>query len=562
MARDRGGAVATSNDKAETAATQRMRIPTNGPHDGDTADPEITPAPGTMDFGAVKVPVPAEGSVTVEPSTEGRIQAVHVSVPEGRLSVSALAAPRTGGLWPDLADEIHASLREGGARVRSFTGQWGRELHATTEGATSVFVGVDGPRWMLYGVATGPTRDAVALDARLRRMLRGTVVVRGRAPYPVRTVLPLATPSELGGELQQPSTAAPPTMTLRAPAAMPDAGEAPAATNGATNGKQARRSANGASEGTVNGVAQAPEGAARRQDGGANGTAPNGSDTATNGRAARRTNGAAPGRPHPGDPHRRHARRVDRRSVPDRRADERAPAVPWPANGGQRTGSPSTGAPAAASTSGVFPIGALAAGPGPRSTPNGQPCPSRPGGGRCGGRRVRGAARSRPASGRTALGPARSRRDGRRPRRRPRAQRRPAARPPSVCRRTAVSPLARPVAGRGPPPPAPTRARTFRRPGPTRRLRSTGPTDAAAHRRCDGRPPVRTARRSARRAGRALAGGGRPGVPGGAGRRSAPDRAFAAAVGRRAIEHGGHVAATGTDAVRPALPPPGARAHG
>ena len=184
-----------------------MRIPTNGPHDGDTLGPEITPAPGTVDFGAVRVPVPAGGTVSVEPRTAGRIQAVHVTVPEGRLSVSALAAPRTGGLWPDLATEIDASLREGGARVRSFTGEWGRELHATTGGATSVFVGVDGPRWMLYGVATGPTRDAVGLDARLRRMLRGTVVVRGKAPFPVRTVLPLVTPSETEGEEQ---AAAPP----------------------------------------------------------------------------------------------------------------------------------------------------------------------------------------------------------------------------------------------------------------------------------------------------------------------------------------------------------------
>jgi uncharacterized protein DUF3710 len=193
VARNRGAAVAAPTS-GDAVATQRMRIPTNGPHDGDTLSPEITPAPGTVDFGAVRVPVPAGGTVSVEPSTAGRIQAVHVTVPEGRLSVSALAAPRTGGLWPDLATEIDASLREGGARVRSFTGEWGRELHATTEGATSVFVGVDGPRWMLYGVATGPTRDAVGLDARLRRMLRGTVVVRGKAPFPVRTVLPLVTP--------------------------------------------------------------------------------------------------------------------------------------------------------------------------------------------------------------------------------------------------------------------------------------------------------------------------------------------------------------------------------
>ena len=50
---------------------------------------------------------------------------------------------------------------------------------------------------MLYGVATGPTGSARELDAALRVMLRGTVVVRGRSPYPVRTVLPLTVPEHL-----------------------------------------------------------------------------------------------------------------------------------------------------------------------------------------------------------------------------------------------------------------------------------------------------------------------------------------------------------------------------
>ena len=144
----------------------------------------------------MRVPVPRGGEVSVEPE-DGRLQAVHVMLPAGRLSVSALAAPRTGGLWPDLAAEIDESLREGGATVRSFTGEWGRELHARTGDASSLFVGVDGPRWMLYGVATGPTGSARELDAALRVMLRGTVVVRGRSPYPVRTVLPLTVPENL-----------------------------------------------------------------------------------------------------------------------------------------------------------------------------------------------------------------------------------------------------------------------------------------------------------------------------------------------------------------------------
>ena len=261
MARNRGAAAAAPTD-VDGATTQRMRMPTNGPHDNDTLGSEFIPAPGTVDFGALRVPVPVGGMVSVEPTTAGRIQAVHVTVPEGRLSISTLAAPRTGGLWADLATEIDASLREGGARVRSFTGEWGRELHATTEGATSVFVGVDGPRWMIYGVATGPTRDAVNLDARLRRMLRGTIVVRGRAPYPVRTVLPLAMPAAGEGG-QQAAASAPPTMNLRAPAA-PNRLAITAGTDAAnpaaapTNGASPSGTVNGAQPQTTNGAPALP----------------------------------------------------------------------------------------------------------------------------------------------------------------------------------------------------------------------------------------------------------------------------------------------------------------
>ncbi|MBN9100166.1 MAG: DUF3710 domain-containing protein [Pseudonocardia sp.] len=184
-------------DAGDEAAYEPVHVPGDGPHDVEDLDPEVTLAAGTVDFGAVRVPVPERGTVDVDPAEKGRMQAVHVAVPEGRLSVSALAAPKSSRLWPDLVKEIDASLREGGARVRSFQGDWGRELHATSGAATSLFVGVDGARWMLYGVATGPTRDADALDAQLRRMMRGTIVVRGRSPYPVRTVLPLEVPEHL-----------------------------------------------------------------------------------------------------------------------------------------------------------------------------------------------------------------------------------------------------------------------------------------------------------------------------------------------------------------------------
>ena len=77
----------------------------SGPHDADDVDPDPGDAPGMVDFGAVRVPVPERGTITVEPGENGRMQAVHISLPEGRLSVSALAAPKSSRLWPDLAKE-------------------------------------------------------------------------------------------------------------------------------------------------------------------------------------------------------------------------------------------------------------------------------------------------------------------------------------------------------------------------------------------------------------------------------------------------------------------------
>jgi hypothetical protein len=171
-----------------------------GPFDEDDLDPERPDGVARTDFGALRLLVPSGGVVDVEPSEKGKLQAVHLTVPEGRLSISALAAPTTGRLWPELAKEINASLRAGGARVRSFQGRWGRELRARTGEAFSVFVGVDGPRWMLYGVATGPAQQARLLDRRLRQVLGETVVVRGRSPYPVRTVLPLVLPEAMQAE--------------------------------------------------------------------------------------------------------------------------------------------------------------------------------------------------------------------------------------------------------------------------------------------------------------------------------------------------------------------------
>jgi hypothetical protein len=175
-----------------------------GPYDSEDPIVErLGRGSGRIDFGSLRIPIPARAQLQVEKGNGDLLRAVHVLVPSGRVSLSALAAPRTNPLWRGLAGEIGESLSGDGARVRAEWGEWGREVEAASNGAISRFIGVDGPRWMLYGVATGPEDGAGDLAVVLRDMMRGTVVFRGPDPLPVKTVLPLRLPEGLEERVEQ-----------------------------------------------------------------------------------------------------------------------------------------------------------------------------------------------------------------------------------------------------------------------------------------------------------------------------------------------------------------------
>ena len=59
------------------------------------------------------------------------------------------------------------------------------------------FIGIDGPRWLLYGVATGYGRGRELAET-LRHLLHHTVVARGEEAYPAKAPLPLVPPGSSG----------------------------------------------------------------------------------------------------------------------------------------------------------------------------------------------------------------------------------------------------------------------------------------------------------------------------------------------------------------------------
>lgn len=88
-----------------------------GPFDIDDFDDPSVAVLARLDLGSVLIPMPAAGQVQVELTESGVPSAVWVITPNGRYSIAAYAAPKTGGLWREVAGELADSLRKDSAKV-------------------------------------------------------------------------------------------------------------------------------------------------------------------------------------------------------------------------------------------------------------------------------------------------------------------------------------------------------------------------------------------------------------------------------------------------------------
>ncbi|WP_232719429.1 DUF3710 domain-containing protein [Gordonia metallireducens] len=187
----------TNNGSDELRVGQAL-----GPYDIDALATEISELENShLDLGSVLVPVVEGGQVTVEMSETHQPQNVYLVTPIGRISVSAFAAPKSPGMWREVVRELAESLRDGGASTSIEDGHWGREVVAEVEGGTHRFIGVDGPRWLVRCVGSGPSESAEDLARLSRAVLAETVVRRGSEPHPPREPLPIVLPPVLADQV-------------------------------------------------------------------------------------------------------------------------------------------------------------------------------------------------------------------------------------------------------------------------------------------------------------------------------------------------------------------------
>lgn len=173
-----------------------------------------------IDFGSLRVPV-ADGLEIQVSMTENQVPAwITVVRGESSMMMQAFAAPKSGGLWDDVRAEIAAQVRKDGGQAEEADGPFGVELHARISSADPArggknpalqpvrFLGVDGPRWFVRGLISGPAARRHEQARPLERVFADLVVVRGDHAVPPRDPLEISLPKEareaLGQETEEP----------------------------------------------------------------------------------------------------------------------------------------------------------------------------------------------------------------------------------------------------------------------------------------------------------------------------------------------------------------------
>ena len=209
---------------------------TSGPWDAADAPDDGLPR---VDLGALRLPARPGMELRVDLSPQQTVIGATLRAGDSQLQVSAFAAPRAAGIWDDVRADLARSASGQGGSLKEVEGPFGTELAGTVMGTPQPrpdepapkpvrrparFLGVDGPRWFLRAMITGPAAADPEAAELLEDVFRDIVVVRGSEPMPVREQLPLTLPPQAAAQVaqQQAARQAAAEAAAQRPAAAPE----------------------------------------------------------------------------------------------------------------------------------------------------------------------------------------------------------------------------------------------------------------------------------------------------------------------------------------------------
>ena len=199
----------------EPQVRERETVATSGPWDEADAPDDGLPR---VDLGSLRLPARPGTELRVDLNQQQKVIGATLKAGDSLLQVSAFAAPRQGGIWDEVRADLARNASNQGASLRETEGPFGPELVGTVvttppprpdEPAPAPvrrparFLGVDGPRWFLRAMITGPAAEAPEEAALLESVFRDVVVVRGSGPMAVREQLPLSLPPQAAAQVAQ-----------------------------------------------------------------------------------------------------------------------------------------------------------------------------------------------------------------------------------------------------------------------------------------------------------------------------------------------------------------------
>lgn len=187
------------NNAAQTSPA-RPAVSGAGPY--DVADVDVSK--GHLDFGALKVPMTKDQKVRLDVDQRTRrVIALTISAEQASIQIQPFSAPKSGGTWDEVREQIMESITAQKGRAREVDGPFGTEVVArvpTTlkDGRSgwrvARFIGAEGPRWFLRGVIGGRGAIDPQAAAVVEDLFSRLVVERGTDPMPPRELLPLRQP--------------------------------------------------------------------------------------------------------------------------------------------------------------------------------------------------------------------------------------------------------------------------------------------------------------------------------------------------------------------------------
>ncbi|MEY4409368.1 MAG: hypothetical protein RLZ65_705 [Actinomycetota bacterium] len=172
----------------------------NGPFDIE----EIGVLTPYLDFGSLRISPMAGVTIKADVDDQSkRIVSLSLELDGHRLQVQAFAATKSDGLWEYTMNAIAKGIAEQNGLAEVIQGVLGPELRvqtSVTENGNrflreSRFIGVDGPRWFLRGVLTGPEIYQPDTYLKLIGLYRSVAVNRGDSALPPGELLPITLPT-------------------------------------------------------------------------------------------------------------------------------------------------------------------------------------------------------------------------------------------------------------------------------------------------------------------------------------------------------------------------------